>query len=269
MSKAYRRQKQALKDLDMIWAHPEHTNVIHYSCESFYDRPDGSSPRITSIAARNLKTGQTLSFSIHKFGELEGYPIDQLDAHYNKLEKAMLDAFFEFAKDKRDYKWVHWNMRDENYGFHALELRHRILHGEPFTILDEKKYDLSRVLVGIYGKAYTGHPRLESLMLMNHISNRGFKTGKEEAELFDEGNYVALHQSTLCKADILSNICQLAYEGDLKTNSKWYQLNCHSIEAFMAWFSKHPIISFIIVAMSLLANMIYFWQMFSGFGGRI
>lgn len=34
----------------------------------------------------------------------------------------MLDAFFEFTKERKEYKWVHWNMRDSNYGFHAIEL---------------------------------------------------------------------------------------------------------------------------------------------------
>jgi len=42
--------------------------VIHYSCESFYDRPNGASPRITSIAVRKLDSGQTLSFSILSIG---------------------------------------------------------------------------------------------------------------------------------------------------------------------------------------------------------
>ena len=30
--------------------------------ESFYDRPNGASPRITSIAVRQLDSGNTLSF---------------------------------------------------------------------------------------------------------------------------------------------------------------------------------------------------------------
>lgn len=59
MSKVYKRQSIARKELDDIWDHPEQVSVIHYSCESFYDRTDGTSPRITSIAIRNLESGQT------------------------------------------------------------------------------------------------------------------------------------------------------------------------------------------------------------------
>ncbi|MBC1300093.1 hypothetical protein GNF11_35475 [Nostoc sp. UCD122] len=59
--------------------------VIHYSCESFYDRPDGSSPRITSIAVRNLESGQTTSFSIHQVAERKGFSAIALEQHYDQL----------------------------------------------------------------------------------------------------------------------------------------------------------------------------------------
>ena len=48
------RRRQARKDLSKLFADPKNVVVIHYSCESFYDRQDGSSPRVTSIAVRNL-----------------------------------------------------------------------------------------------------------------------------------------------------------------------------------------------------------------------
>ncbi|NCC62194.1 MAG: hypothetical protein EOM12_14920 [Verrucomicrobiae bacterium] len=251
MSKVYKRQVAARKELEEIWSHPENVNVIHYSCESFYDRPDGSSPRITSIAVRNLKTGQTQSFSIHKFGELHKYPAGDLNGHYDELEKEMLDAFFELVKERKEYKWLHWNMRDENYGFHAIELRHKILGGEPFVIPDPQKFDLSRILIGIYGKGYIGHPRLENLIKKNAIKSLGFRTGKEESELFEKGNYVCLHQSTLAKVDVFASICQQAYEGSLKTDAKWLEVHGHSLNAFVAWLSNHPVITLF----SILANI--------------
>lgn len=67
--------------------------MIHYSGESFYDRPDGASPRITSIAVRKLDTGQTLSFSIHQVAERAGIAFAQIERSYDKLERMMLDAF--------------------------------------------------------------------------------------------------------------------------------------------------------------------------------
>lgn len=142
MTATYNRQKDAKSELNRIWQHPENVNVIHYSCESFYDRTDGSSPRITSIAIRNLKTAQTVSFSIHQYGELEGLNPADLESRYNELEKKMLTGFFEFAQRNGSALWLHWNMRDVNYGFHALEHRLRVLGGNPsFIIQDDKKHD--------------------------------------------------------------------------------------------------------------------------------
>ena len=43
-----------------------------------------------------------------------------MKGHYDELEKRILTAFFEYAKGRLDYTWLHWNMRDSNYGFAAL-----------------------------------------------------------------------------------------------------------------------------------------------------
>lgn len=261
MSKIYKRQIEARGELDTIWKSPEQVNVIHYSCESFYDRPDGTSPRITSIAVRNLKTGQTQSFSIHKFGELRGLSANQLTPYYNELEKEMLDAFFALVIERKEYKWIHWNMRDENFGFHAIEQRYKILKGQPFVIPDDKKFDLARIMIGIYGKDYVPHRengRMHTLIEMNNIRSRSAKTGAEEAALFENGDYVSLHQSTLAKVDTLASICQLAHEGILKTTAKWIDLHGHSLKAFVIWFSNHPYILFLIAITSIIINLWFF-----------
>ncbi len=41
-------------------------------------------------------------------------------------------------KQHKAYFWVHWNMRDINYGFPGLEHRFRILGGEPYVLDDSK-----------------------------------------------------------------------------------------------------------------------------------
>lgn len=262
MSRIYKRQRAARKKLDDIWEHPGQVSIIHYSCESFYNRTDGTSPRITSIAIRNLGTAQTQSFSIHKFAELNRHPIDKLDDRYDEFEKQMLEEFYESVKARADHRWVHWNMRDSSFGFHAIELRHRILEGEPVVIQDNQKFDLARLLYEIYGKSYAPHGRLESIVDINEIRGRNFKTGAEEAELFKERQYVTLHQSTLAKVDALTNICQLAYENDLKTNAKFWDLHCHSIEAFMTWCIQHPYIGFPFMLLSVIANILFFFDLF-------
>lgn len=92
----FARHRNARAKLKKLFDDADKVSVIHYSCESFYDLPDGRSPRITSIAIRNLATGQTDSFSIHQMAELRRIPMTQADIepYYNELEKEMLEAFY-------------------------------------------------------------------------------------------------------------------------------------------------------------------------------
>lgn len=172
------RRRRAADELDRILGRPGDALVVHYSCESFYDREDGRTPRVTSIAVRNFDSGQTESYSIHKVAEQRGLSFDLIPEHYDELEKVMLGEFFAFMQQNQGLLWVHWNMRDINYGFAALEHRYRVLGGEPFVLPEGKKFDLARALIALYGVSYTGHPRLATLIEKNHIAHRDFLTGQ-------------------------------------------------------------------------------------------
>jgi len=227
MNRAFRiiqRRSQAKKILADLFDHGDNAVVIHYSCESFYDRQDGSSPRITSIAVRNLESAQTASFSIHQIAERNKVPRESIEQRYDDLEKKMLDEFYEYIRVHAGYRWLHWNMRNANYGFQALAHRLEVLGGEPIEIQESSLFDISRVLVAIYGIAYIGHPRLRKLIDKNDISDKDFLEGEDEAVAFREKEYVKLHQSTLKKVDVLANIAERANDGILKTNTNWVQV---------------------------------------------
>jgi len=219
--KRLKRRKVAQHKLDDLWEHSDSSLVIHYSCESFYDTEEGKTPRVTSIAVRNLASGQTESFSIHKVAEQKHVPFSEIDEKYDELEKEMLDEFYDFVRSHQHYNWIHWNMRDINYGFAALEHRYRVLGGESIIISEDRKFDLARALVSLYGVGYIGHPRLQNIVEKNDITDMGFLSGKEEAEAFESKEYIKLHQSTLRKVDILANIFGRAADGSLKTNASW------------------------------------------------
>ncbi len=219
--KRLKRRKRALNDLDNLLDHPENVYAIHYSCEGFFDIKDGRSPRITSIAVANLHTKQTTSFSIHKMAELESYNIAAIDEHYDELEKKMLDEFYEFARGHSNVKWLHWNMRDINYGFPAIAHRYKVLKGAPVQIQDSRRFDLARMLQAIYGPSYIGHPRLKSLVDRNKVTDRSFLSGQQEADAFTKGDYIALHQSTLRKVGIIATIAEMAWNDTLQTNATW------------------------------------------------
>jgi len=227
MSKALQRNKKRRKGREVLRNISDSLSdflIIHYSCESFFDLPEGNTPRITSIAVRYVRNAQTHSFSIHKMAELNDIHLNQIHEHYNKLEKDMLDEYFDFVRKHPNHNWIHINMRNINFGFEAINHRYKILGGTPIQINDNQKIDLARLLIDIYGKQYSPHPRMESLYKLNKITMTSFLNGKQEADSFNNKNYVALHQSTLRKVNNMHDIISLAIENDLKTKSNIFQV---------------------------------------------
>ena len=241
------RQKVARSALDKISTDAPNVSVIHYSCEGSYDIHEGRSPRITSIALRNLDTAQTSSFSIHKVAETKGVPLSDISKEYDSLEREILQAFYRHLGNYQQMQYLHWNMRDSNYGFQAIEHRFRVLGGtdeDLYIVDDQNKTDLARLLVGIYGLRYIGHPRLEQLLKKNDISRRDFLTGAEEAEAFENMEFVALHRSTLRKVDVMANIAGRAHDRSLKTNATWWDMHGGRIVWVFNGFIEHPIWGF-------------------------
>lgn len=213
--------KLAKNTISEICEKSENYLMIHYSCESFIDKPDRGTPRVTSIAVRYLKNAQTKTFSIHTIAEQKHLPFNTIEENYDNCEKEMLKQFFSFVKQHTTMKWIHWNMRDHNFGFYAIENRYKVLGGVPVCISDDRKIDLARLLVDRYGKYYIENPRMQKLVEKNHMTKMDFLTGAEEAEAFNNKEYIKLHKSTLRKVDLFSSIIFAAADGTLKTNSKW------------------------------------------------
>lgn len=258
-----RRRKRALRILDTLKDNPNSVLTVHYSCESFYDRPNGTSPRITSIAVRNWGSGQTYSFSIHQQAERSHKNAAELEAEYDSFERKMLDEFNKFSEKHDQYFWLHWNMRDINYGFPALEHRAKVLGIEPFSIPEDKRVDLSRVLVDLFGVRYMGHPRLTKLIEKNKITQRDFLTGQQEADAFDAKEYVKLHQSTLRKVDVLSNVLERTLDNSLETNARWEEIYGGYIPWFTEFIRTHWIVSLLGFLAAVLAIAQAIWGIFS------
>ena len=251
---SYKQHRKSKKQLNFIFEQEIKVLVIHYSCESFYDIKEGRSPRITSIAVRNLQNGQTRSFSIHQIAEAQKVSFQSISDRYDSLECDMLTNFFDFVDNHRENYWLHWNMRDINYGFAALEHRFEALvEKKPkFVIPDNAKYDLARILIGIYGVKYIGHPRLQKIMNKNDITSLNFLDGKEEASAFENERYVELHQSTLRKVDVLCNLADRAHSGRLKTNASWWQTHGSHIRGAVECCRNHPIYFLLTVIITII-----------------
>jgi hypothetical protein len=252
------KRRKAVNQLRVIGERQDNTLVIHYSCESFYDRSDGSTPRITSIAVHTFASGQTESFSIHKIAELTHLSPKQIVDHYDDLERQMLDEFFQFLTKNERCTWVHWNMRDINYGFQAIEHRYRVLGGEPIRLPEERKVDLARTLKDVYGRNYINDPKLGSLTQKNKISNIGYLDGKDEAAAFEAREFVKLHQSTLRKVNVIASILERTLQGNLKTNAKWYQIYGFHPKALLEIIMEHWIWSLVVVIATVLSIVAVF-----------
>ncbi len=220
-SKRLIERAEGLETLRNIIKDKERSVVIHYSCESFITN-HGRTPRITSICMRYLGNAQTKSFSIHLQAQFRGRDFNNLNSEdYDLLEKEMLNEFYAFAKDHKEFKWIHWNMRDSNYGFEAISNRYKILGGAAFEIDGDRRYDFPRILGKIYTYDYE-HDRPDGKLLnlanRNSISVRDALKGFDEAQAFDNKEYLKLHKSTLNKVDIIENIIDKADKGELKVN---------------------------------------------------
>lgn len=289
-----RERSKCRKRLNDIYDEAINAYVTHYSCESFY-APDGQSPlanstRVTSIAVRNLKSGQTKTWSIHKSAELSSQldnlsemikantplatqernsesPQTALAARIgeilNPLEFDMLKGYFSFIGDHSDSTYVHWNMRDDNYGFSALEHRFRVLGGNPVILHDNKKFDLARELITLFGKRYAAHNspkgrkgRLMSVIELNRIADTDALQGAEEAAAFINGEFIKLQQSTLRKVDVLSNIFDRVHDKSLKTNASFTdKYGIHPV-AIMEVARNNPIMLGLIFLAGALAAIV-------------
>jgi len=126
-------------------------------------------------------------------------------------------------------------MRDSNYGFKAIELRGQLLcPDDVYSLSNHRKVDLSRMFIKLYGHKYMKHPQLKSLIEYNYKLPLNFLEGKDEAEAFENGEYVKLHQSTGAKVNSMSKLVEMAINGELKTHAKWKDMYGWSIDGIAA-----------------------------------
>ena len=246
--------KTAKSRFENIFQQKKNVLLIHYSCESFVENTKGSH-KITSIAVRNLDTGQTRSFSIFQCAEELG--ISDIDKNFERIEKKLLEDFFEFVQKRENYLWVHWNMRDINYGFTAIEHRFKALGGTPTIIPDDSKFDLPRILYERFSKTYASHPRLVNLVKMNKITNKNFLPGAEEADAFNAGEYLKLHQSTLRKVDVFDCILSRIEDNNLVVGSSFFEIYGLGWGSITKRINDHWIMSLILFLVAIAGILIF------------
>ena len=209
------------KLVNKILINKENSYVIHYSCQNLNDYNESYSPRITSIAVLHIGSNQMSSFSVHTIAEELNIDKSNIENSYDEIEKVILERFFKFAESKgEEVYWIHWNMKNINFGFEHLEHRYRILtKSEPFHINEKSRYNLTSMLNYKYGSNYAKHPKMLSLMELNSQKHRDFLTGEEEVSAFKAGEFVKMHKSTMCKVYFFEMVLRKMQKNELKTDT--------------------------------------------------
>ena len=252
---SFNRQRIAWRKLRRVFSNPAGHWIIHYSCESFYEIQDGLSPRIASISVRNLDSGHTVSFSIHQSAEKLGVSSSDIRSKYRIIEAKLLKGFFDFSRNNPDNIYIHWNMRNSNYGFEALEHRYQVLHQDArsLNIRDQQRIDLARLFKDVYGDKYINKPCLQHILSKNQIDLKDFLTGAQEAKRFEEGHFSDLHRSTLRKVDAISEIARRSHEHKLLVNTPSILLHTAIFVSVWQYFVENKTITFLGSVCSIFA----------------
>jgi hypothetical protein len=214
MGIAYRR---ACSAREKIKRHHSKCLVIHYACQSLYDDREGLSPNIACIVVKDLDKEQTVSFAIHFTAEKHGIDKTAIKDNFERIEKLLLEEFYEFVRNKPGHIWLHWNMKNIHYGFETLAHRYNILTEKNAPNIDvDDRINIAGTLMGLYGDNYVSVPHIPKLMEINGGVRRDFVAGKDEVELFKNGDYARLHGSTLAKVNFFGDVVELMLDRKLK-----------------------------------------------------
>ena len=127
-------------------------------------------------------------------------------------------------------------MSNVNYGFQAIEHRYKVLtHENACFVSDEKKFNLSKMILGVYGKDCVDHPRMPNLMELNGGKHRDYLSGEGEVKAFENQEYFKLHKSTVGKAKWF----EMMYKKLLKKKINTTRTN---IKDKINTFLEHPFI---------------------------
>lgn len=236
-----RERAHAKAKLDTVFAAPERAFAIHYALQELRRDRSAGPPPVAAVAVRNIGTGREHIFSLNTEAAQAGLDIssslsrDQLIA----LEYSMMFKLYEFISANLDHHFVHWYMRDEGFGFTALELRFRTLlsdvarsiygarstlaaapfgfggYGLPFParVAEGRRVDLAGVLGHLNGIGPVG---LRKLAESNDLSLADMIEGAQEPVAFSQGNHAHLAWSSATKARLIAEIAALAWRGTIR-----------------------------------------------------
>ena len=222
------RHKKAKEKLKEIFDKEEDFRIIHYSCQSFNRIEAGKSAIISTIAVYSLHSDTIASFDIQTAAEKLRIDYSNIANPDNmkKIETDLLQDFFDYIKVDQRCVYLHWNMRDSQYGFQALNRRYSVLTGKnpEYVIPENKQINLAKLFEDYFGTNYVSDPKIKSIVELNpSLKPRYMMYGAEEADAFDEGRYNDLHKSTLSKVRLFYNFLRMVDDNQLIVSTPLYK----------------------------------------------
>ncbi len=215
--------------LELLKNSPQDFFIIHYACQGF-------SLGITSIAIKDYKIAKTYNYSIHAIAKELDIKEEYIKSRLEEIELELLRRFYKLVKKHKHKYWVHWNMRDQGFGFEHLEHRYRVLAKKNAPEIPAvNRINLNDMLAEEHGGLYAGNPKMSSLMKINGDIYRNFLEGKEEVQAFKTGEFDCIERSTSTKVGFFGEVMKKMTKGTLKTATSGYIVVIDKFLATHGW----------------------------------
>jgi hypothetical protein len=173
--------------------------AIHYYTVPWDDARDRT-PEPVAIVVLDLATGNEKVYSLHRVAERNGIRITEIPSRRTELERGMLEEFYEDVRKARKTRWLHWNMRNEQYGFPALAHRFHSLGGALVDVPDiplARQINLAAVMKDTFGPRYAPDPRLPNLTRQLRLSTLDYLDLEQLTAAARTGEYGRLVRSLI------------------------------------------------------------------------
>jgi hypothetical protein len=259
------RQKAARDTLNLLFAYPATVYAVHYACQSLKAQGPVSSARVGAIAVRQLSTGQVTLYSIADVVELNRLAVAEIAPNIDQIERRVLEGFYEFVRMNRQARFIHWNMRDNQFGFGALEHRLFVLGGTPEQIIEAQRFDLARLMDDLYGGDYApGRAKMQSLAELNDLRSSNMLDGAREAAAMDVGGFREVANSTQAKVRVISDIATAAHDRTLKTEAGLLVRHGGPLRLMLQQMVENPAYTIVSGAIGGFVVMLKIWDYLIG-----
>lgn len=225
-------RKDAIKLLEDYMNTKKDYIIIHYARQNCLNETFEKGPRILAIVTMNAESEQTKLFSLNESTNNSNYSFFELsESQKDEIEFNMLTSFFNYIKCNKGKKFVHWNMKNNNFGFSALENRYKQLGGNSFNFsyeniinlstLLKKKYGINFAKKSMWNGVHTG--KMYDIFLLNGINDINILNGEQEVKEYMLQNLASIEQSVLGKVKAFHYIIERASDNALKVRGNIFK----------------------------------------------